>query len=114
MKVAELEKVFDLEVRELIQIDNNKLNGFIEHFKTNDCNQASCSRCRYCENIFEKVAVVNDEEVKRAAQRVRDFSEKLLSGEVFEMPSSHLIFRIPLVKSLLKYLLKWRLRKGQS
>jgi collagenase-like PrtC family protease len=114
MKVAELEKVFDLEVRELIQIDNNKLNGFLEHFKTKDCNQTSCSHCRYCENIFEKVAVVNDQEVKRAAQRVRDFSEKLLSGEIFEIPLSHLIFRIPFVKSLLKHLLKWRLRKGQT
>jgi hypothetical protein len=103
-----------LEVRELIQIDNNKLNGFLEHFKTKDCNQTSCSHCRYCENVFEKVAVVNDQEVKRAAQRVRDFSEKLLSGEIFEIPLSHLIFRIPFVKSLLKHLLKWRLRKGQT
>jgi hypothetical protein len=60
------------------------------------------------------VAVVNDQEVKRAAQRVRDFSEKLLSGEIFEIPLSHLIFRIPFVKSLLKHLLKWRLRKGQT
>jgi len=57
---------------------------------------------------------VKDQEVKRAAQKVRDFSEKLLSGEIFEIPKSHLIFRIPFVKSLLKTLLKRRIRREQQ
>ena len=111
LKISELEKVFDLEVRELIQIDNQKLNGFIEFFKRNDCNQTTCLECRYCEKFFEKVSVVNEEGVKRAAERVRNFSEKLLSGEIFEIPPSHLAFRIPFVRSLLKYLLKVRQKK---
>ena len=114
MKISELEKVFDLEVRELIQIDNRKLDGFIQYFQTKDCYQTSCSQCRYCENFFQKVAVVNSQEVKKAAQRVRDFSEKLLSGEIFEIPHSHLIFRIPLVKPLLKHLVKRQLRKKEE
>jgi collagenase-like PrtC family protease len=114
MKISELEKVFDLEVRELIWLDNKKLNGFIERFKKVDCNQTACSRCRYCENFFEKVAVVNSEGVKKAAQRVRDFSEKLLSGEIFEAPSSHLIFRLPFAKPLLKNLIKRRLKRDQQ
>jgi collagenase-like PrtC family protease len=113
MKISELAKVFDLEVRELIQLDNKKLEGFIEHFKTKDCNQISCSHCRYCETVFEKVAVVKEEEVKRAAQKVRNFSEKLVSGEIFEIPSSHLLFRIPVFKPLLKKLLLWRLKRDQ-
>ena len=111
LKISELEKVFDLEVRELIQLDNQKLNGFIEFFKRNDCNQTTCLECRYCEKFFEKVSVVNEEGVKRAAERVRNFSEKLLSGEIFEIPPSHLAFRIPFVRSLLKYLLKVRQKK---
>ena len=114
LKISELEKVFDLEVRELIQLDNRKLNGFIEYFKKNDCNQTSCSDCRYCETFFEKVAVVNEEGVKKAAQRVKDFSEKLLSGEIFEIPRSHLIFRAPFSKSLLKRLVKGRLKKEEK
>jgi collagenase-like PrtC family protease len=114
MKISELEKVFDLEVRELIQLDNKKLEGFIEHFKERDCNQISCSSCRYCETFFEKVAVVKREEVEQAAQKVRNFSEKLLSGEIFEIPSSHLIFRIPFIKSLLLSLLNWRRKREQS
>jgi collagenase-like PrtC family protease len=111
MKISELERVFDLEVRELIQLDNNKLDGFIEHFKKNDCNQTSCPTCRYCDTFFEKVAVVNEEGVMKAAQRVRAFSDKLLSGEIFEIPRSHLIFRLPFFKSLLKHLARGRLRK---
>jgi collagenase-like PrtC family protease len=114
MKISELEKVFDLEVRELIQIDNRKLDGFIEFFKKNDCNQTTCSACRYCESVFEKVAVVNEEGVKKASRRVRDFSDKLLTGEIFEIPASHLIFRIPFFKSLLKRHVKGRLRKEQN
>jgi collagenase-like PrtC family protease len=114
MKISELEKVFDLEVRELIQMDNRKLDGFIEFFKKNDCNQTTCSACRYCESVFEKVAVVDEEGVKKASRRVRDFSDKLLTGEIFEIPSSHLIFRIPFLKSLLKRHVKRRQRKEQN
>jgi len=114
MKISELEKVFDLEVRELIQMDNRKLDGFIEFFKKNDCNQTTCSACRYCETVFKRVAVVNEEGVKKASRSVRDFSDKLLTGEIFEIPSSHLIFRFPLFKSLLKRHVKGRLRKEQN
>jgi len=114
MKVSELEKVFDLEVRELVQLDNQKLEGFIEHFKNEDCNKASCSQCNYCETVFERVAVVKKKEVEQAAQKVREFSEKLVSGEIFEIPRSHLLFRIPLVKPLLKYLAKRQLNANSK
>jgi len=111
MKVSELEKVFDLEVRELVQLDNQKLEGFIEHFKNGDCNQTSCSQCNYCESVFERAAVVKKKDVEQAAKKVRDFSEKLVSGEIFEIPRSHFIFRIPPFKSLLKHYVKSRLRR---
>ncbi len=114
MKVSELEKVFDLEVRQLIQMDNRKLDGFIEHFKKMDCNQTSCSQCLYCEKVFEKVAVVDHEGIHNASRKVKDFSETLLTGEIFDAPRSHLLFQIPLVKPLLKRLIRWRLKRGQS
>jgi collagenase-like PrtC family protease len=113
MKVAELGDVFDLEVRELIQIDNTKLNGFLEHFKQNDCNQTTCAQCRYCDGVLKKVAVMNEGELKKAAQKVKDFSDQLISGEIFDIPKSHFVFRIPVIKFLLKKLLVWRLRKEQ-
>jgi collagenase-like PrtC family protease len=114
MKVSELRKVFDLEVRDLIHLDNSKLTGFIEYFKEHDCNQTSCSDCRYCDTVFERAGAVNREELRIAARRVRDFSEKLITGEIFEIPRSHVIFRIPFFKALLKYLLVWRLKREQN
>jgi collagenase-like PrtC family protease len=114
MKISELEKVFDLEVRELIRMDNRKLDGFIEQFKKMDCNQTSCSRCLYCEKVFEKAAVVDREGVEKASKKVKDFSEKLLTGEIFESPRSHLLFRMPLAKPLIKRLIRWRMKRGQS
>jgi collagenase-like PrtC family protease len=114
LKVSELGKVFDLEVRELIQMDNRKLDGFIEHFKTKDCNETSCSSCRYCETMFEKTAVVKKGELKKAAQRVKEFSDKLLTGEIFQSPRGHLILRAPFAKPLLKYLLKRRLKREEA
>jgi collagenase-like PrtC family protease len=114
MKVSQLEKVFDLEVRELIQIDNQKLNGFLDRFKEEDCNQTTCEACQYCDRVLKSAAVINAPEIKKAAQRVRDFSDKLLTGEIYEIPPAHLLFRFPLIKTLLKQLLKWRMRKEQS
>lgn len=112
MEVARLGEVFDMDVRELIRIDNRMLDGFIEHFKKHSCNETRCEECRYCERIFKKIAVLDEEGLKMAAARVRDFSDKLVGGEVFQIPRSHIIFRIPLVKYLLKRLLIWRLRRG--
>jgi collagenase-like PrtC family protease len=114
MKVSELEKVFDLEVRQLIQMDNRKLDGFIEHFKKMDCNQTSCSECLYCEKVFKEVAVVDREGIHNASKKVKDFSETLLTGEIFDAPRFHLLLQIPLVKPLLKRLIRWRLKRGQS
>ena len=114
LKISELGRVFDLDVRELIHLDNKKLDGFIEHFKETDCNQTTCSKCRYCDTVFREVALVKDEEIERAAQRVKDFSEKLISGEIFEIPPSHVIFRLPFFKSLLKHLSKRHLKRQQA
>jgi collagenase-like PrtC family protease len=114
MKVSELGKVFDLEVRELIHLDNNKLQGFLEHFKVNDCNETSCAQCRYCEKVFKKVATVDGKALTQAAKRVKDFSGKLISGEIFDIPKSHLIFRIPGIKFLLKKLVTWRANREQG
>jgi collagenase-like PrtC family protease len=114
MKVSELGDVFDLEVRELIQIDNTKLDGFLEHFKHHDCNQTTCAQCRHCDRVLKKVAVMNGREIKKAAQKVKNFSDQLITGEIFDIPKSHFVFRIPIIKSILKKLIIWRLRKEQA
>jgi hypothetical protein len=114
MKVSELGKVFDLEVRELIHLYNNKLQGFLEHFKKHDCNKTTCAQCRYCDKVFKKAATVDNKALTQTAKRVKDFSTKLVSGEIFDIPKSHLIFRIPGINLLLKKLVTWRLNREQG
>ena len=114
MKVSQLDKVFDLEVRELIHLDNAKLKGFITHFKQKDCNQTSCAQCRYCDGVFKKAATVKDRELTKAAKKVRDFSNTLISGEIFDSPKAHLLFRIPGIQFLLKKIVQWRFNKERG
>jgi hypothetical protein len=64
--------------------------------------------------MFEKTAVVKEGELKKAAQRVKEFSDKLLTGEIFQSPRGHLILRAPFAKPLLKYLLKRRLKREEA
>ena len=42
-----------------IYIDNNKLEGFLEHFVQGKCN-GKCEECQYCLNIANKVISKND------------------------------------------------------
>jgi collagenase-like PrtC family protease len=108
LKVSELEKVFDIEFTDLVRLDNGKLNGFLDHFKTKDCSQTSCSRCGYCDAVFKKAAVVDVPGLEAAAAKVSAFSGKLLSGEIFDIPSFHALFRVPPAKLLIKFFLKRR------
>jgi collagenase-like PrtC family protease len=114
MKVSQLDKVFDLEVRELVHLDNTKLKGFITHFKQKDCNQTSCAQCGYCDGVFKRAATVKERELTKAAKKVRDFSNTLISGEIFDIPKAHLLFRIPGVTFLLKKLVQWRFNKERG
>jgi hypothetical protein len=114
MKVSELDKVFDLEVRELVHLDNTKLKGFLAHFKQKDCNQTSCAQCHYCDGVFKRAATVDDKELTKAAKRVKDFSSTLISGEIFDIPKAHLLFRIPGITFLLKKLVQRRFNKEQG
>jgi len=58
--------------------------------------------------------VMDEEGLKKAAQKVKNFADMLISGEIFDIPTSHFVFRIPVIKSLLKKLLIWRLKKEQQ
>jgi len=48
-------KLISKEIQSYIYIDNNKLNGFIDFFKNNNC-VLSCGECNYCEK-WAKVAI---------------------------------------------------------
>jgi len=52
-------------------IDNNKLDGFIDHFKSSKCGQVSCGECNYCNKISKKViSFPNEKSVTRALDEI--------------------------------------------
>jgi len=59
-----------------IYLDNNKLDGFLEYFKTNNC-RTQCHECSYCGRVAEEAITVVDQ--KQLDDHVRFLKEKLNS-----------------------------------
>lgn len=38
-----------------VQIDNRKLDGFLDHYKKTDCRNISCDKCGYCKRVADDV-----------------------------------------------------------
>lgn len=61
-----------------VHIDNNSLDGFIDHFKNHSCAMVSCSECGYCKEIAGKVLRINKEYQERICREYQDFLESSL------------------------------------
>ena len=74
-----LDILFDgLKGGSVIYIDNQKLNGFLEYFINENCNQKSCQSCDYCISISNQVTRIDD--VKRLSllsKYERQFNESV-------------------------------------
>lgn len=48
-----------------VNIDNRKLDNFLEHYKKSDCNSISCEKCGYCKRMADKaISFPRKEEIK--------------------------------------------------
>lgn len=65
-------------------LDNDKLNGFIEHFLDFDCSVVDCKECGYCEAVAKKCLRISPERRKEALTRLDTFLDKLASGKMFK------------------------------
>jgi len=64
-----------------IYIDNNKLDGFINHFLSSDCSLRSCQECTYCQNVSNEVLkIYPDDQLKRMDKYISE----LVSGDMFK------------------------------
>jgi collagenase-like PrtC family protease len=64
-------------------IPNNKLDGFLEGFKTRDCKNLDCDKCGYCKAWADKTVEMSDETL----QAMKDFNhyfDEIASGKIFE------------------------------
>lgn len=66
-----------------LHLDNKKLDGFIDFFKTHDCTKVNCEDCRYCDRFGEPLI---EERGGTRAEMVREFAifhEEFLTGKIF-------------------------------
>jgi collagenase-like PrtC family protease len=76
--------LFPLQGANPVQIDNRKLDGFIDHFLKNSCASKDCDRCRYCHQWAER-AVTIDPAWKREMGQIYDgLLDQIYSGGFWE------------------------------
>jgi collagenase-like PrtC family protease len=65
-------------------IDNTKLDGFIDFFKTQNC-VAMCDDCNYCEEWGNKVVSYNQEQAEAYIKSLKDFVQDIITSREFGM-----------------------------
>ncbi|MHA1264836.1 MAG: U32 family peptidase [Candidatus Helarchaeota archaeon] len=68
--------------KEILIIDNTKLDGFIEFFKKQNCN-AMCDECNYCKKWAEKAVIVDKEGVADYVESLKSLIGDLVSSREF-------------------------------
>ena len=68
----------------LVNIDNTKLDGFIDHFLSEDCRYKSCKDCGYCQKFADRAVKVDPEFRKQAMKQYEDLIDQTISGDIFK------------------------------
>lgn len=84
VNVFRLLKSKDLLSEPPIYIDNNLLDGFIDHFLKNDCSAISCKECGYCESIAKKVVKINKDLQNEIVVKYCKYLNSIISGTIFK------------------------------
>jgi len=82
-KVAMVAELLNFSFRDVVQIDNKKLDGFLEFFKKHDCRRASCDNCGYCQRIFDKAATYDRGMAEKLGGNLQEFAAVILDGQIF-------------------------------
>lgn len=75
------------ETKTRLYIDNNKLDGFIDFFKKQNC-IAMCNDCNYCEDWANKVIILNQEESNRYIESLNQYIKDIITSREFGIMSS--------------------------
>lgn len=69
-----------------VQIDNRKLDGFLDHFKNFSCQDKDCEECRYCHRWAEKVVKIDPAWKVKMGAIYKDLLGEIDGGAFFESP----------------------------
>ena len=67
-----------------VYIDNRKLDGFIDFFKKQGCQDRDCDRCRYCHKQAEKAVSIDPQWKKEMLVIYEELQEEIYSGSFWE------------------------------
>ncbi|MFX1479025.1 MAG: U32 family peptidase [Promethearchaeota archaeon] len=70
-----------------LYIDNTKLNGFIDFFKTQNC-VAMCEDCNYCAEWAKKAVYIDKEEADKYVESIQGYMEDILTSREFGVESA--------------------------
>ncbi|MBF0275842.1 MAG: U32 family peptidase [Nitrospinae bacterium] len=65
-------------------IDNKKLDGFLERFKTSGCRDLDCELCRYCHDWAEKTVHVGEAYEKECQELYKECTDLMESGSLWK------------------------------
>lgn len=60
-----------------VQMDNSVLDGFLEFFKSADCNRTSCGQCGHCASVADKAVKIDPVTAKKAVKILEKVAELL-------------------------------------
>lgn len=68
------------------RIDNQQLDGFLDHFATRDCAAADCTTCGYCRQVAERAVTIPDPRTDRYVRSYQHLLDSLVSSELYKLP----------------------------
>jgi len=67
-----------------VQIDNRALDGFIDRFRTQGCQDVDCEECRYCHEWAERVVKIDPEWRGRMGEVYADLLQEIDGGSFWD------------------------------
>lgn len=72
----------DLSASDVVNINNTRLNGFIDHFVNNGCNPSiDCDECGYCAKWVDKAVKINPDLSKQYLEAIKKHRNALLMSK---------------------------------
>jgi collagenase-like PrtC family protease len=82
-KVMRVARLLEFSMSDLIQIENRRMDGFLDFFRTCECEMTTCDRCGYCQRIADEVVVHQRDEALAHQGQYDQFIESMFSGDVY-------------------------------
>ena len=82
-KLIKIKKLFP-SMKNIVYIDNKKLNGFLLSLQNKKCDLMLCDKCQFCANIAAEAVVVDGARTNELIKDMEEFVDECTSGKLFK------------------------------